>query len=47
LDHAIKSARRLNGGEVQWKQALNGVEISVPDSQRDALDTIIELTVGQ
>ena len=47
LDHAVKSAWRLNGGEVQWKQAANGVEISVPDSQRDPLDTIIELTLGQ
>jgi alpha-L-fucosidase len=46
LDQAVKSARRLNGGEVQWKQAANGVEISVPDAQRDPLDTIVELTVG-
>jgi alpha-L-fucosidase len=49
LNYAVKSARRLNGGEVQWKQAGNGngVEISVPDSQRDPLDTIVELTVGE
>ena len=47
LDHTVKSARRLNGGEVQWKQAVNGVEISLPDSQRDPLDTIVELTVAR
>ena len=39
-----KSARRLNGGEVQWKQTDGGLEISVPTSQRDPLDTIVELT---
>jgi alpha-L-fucosidase len=47
LDQAVKSARRLNGGEVRWKQAANGVEISLPESQRDPLDTIVELTVGR
>jgi alpha-L-fucosidase len=47
LDHPVKSARRLNGGEVRWRQGTNGLEISVPDSQRDPLDTIIELTVAQ
>ena len=39
-----KSARRLNGGEVQWKQTDGGLEISVPTNQRDSLDTIVELT---
>jgi hypothetical protein len=47
LDHTVKSARRLNGGQVQWKQAADSFEISVPDSQRDPLDTIFELTVGE
>jgi hypothetical protein len=39
-----KSARRLNGAEVQWKQTDGGLEISVPTNQRDPLDTIVELT---
>jgi hypothetical protein len=47
LDQAVKSARRLQGGEVHWKQAANGIEISLPESQRDPLDTIVELTVGR
>ena len=47
LDHPVKSARRLNDGEVRWRQGTNGLEISVPVSQRDPLDTIIELTVAQ
>jgi len=47
LDQAVKSARRLSGGDVQWKQTANAVEISLPESQRDPLDTIIELTVGR
>jgi alpha-L-fucosidase len=46
-NQTVKSARRLNGGEVQWKQAANRVEISLPDSQRDPLDTIVELTVAE
>jgi alpha-L-fucosidase len=41
----VKSARRLAGSAVEWKQTDGGLEISVPSSQRDALDTIIELTV--
>ena len=46
MNHAVRSAHLLKGGEVQWKQAANSVEISVPTAQRDPLDTIIELTVG-
>jgi alpha-L-fucosidase len=45
LDHAVKSARRLKGGEAQCKQTAGGLELRVPDNQRDRLDTIIELTV--
>lgn len=45
LSQTVKSARRLNGEEVQWKQSASGIEISVPESKRDPLDTIIELTV--
>jgi alpha-L-fucosidase len=41
----VKSARRLAGGAVEWKQTDGGLEISLPSSQRDALDTIIELSV--
>jgi hypothetical protein len=41
----VKSARRLNGGEAQCKQTASGLELSVPESQRDRLDTIIELTL--
>jgi len=47
LNHTVKSARGLNGAEVQWKQAANGMEISVPDRQRDSLDTIVELTIAE
>jgi len=45
VKQTFKSARRLNGGEIQWKQTDSGLEISLPATQRDALDTIIELTV--
>jgi len=47
VDHPVKSARRLHGGEVQWRVAANGIEISVPEGERDPLDTIIELTLAQ
>jgi hypothetical protein len=46
LNRTVKSARRLGAGEVQWKQTADSVEISVRPSQRDPVDTIIELTVG-
>jgi len=45
LDHAVKSARLLKGGEAQCKQTAGGLELCVPDNQRDPLDTIIELTL--
>jgi alpha-L-fucosidase len=45
LKQTVKSARRLHGGDVQWKQTANGLEISVPLNQRDAVDTIVELRV--
>jgi alpha-L-fucosidase len=44
LKEHIQSARCLNGAEVEWKQSESGLEISVPTKQRDALDTIVELT---
>jgi hypothetical protein len=47
VKHTYKSARRLNGGEVQWKQTDGELEIAVPANQRDPLDTIVELTTGQ
>jgi alpha-L-fucosidase len=46
LNRTVKSARRLGVGEVEWKQSVDGVEISVRPSQRDPVDTIIELTIG-
>ena len=46
LEQAVKSARRLNGGEVKCKQKSTSLELSVPENQRDPLDTIIELTLG-
>jgi alpha-L-fucosidase len=46
LNRLVKSARLLKGGDVHWKQTANGIEVSIPLSQRDPLDTIIELTVG-
>lgn len=45
VKQTFKSARRLNGGEVQWKQTDGGLEISMPAQERDPLDTIVELTV--
>ena len=47
LTQSIQSARRLNGdGEVKWKQTATGIEIAVPEGQRDSLDTIVELTIA-
>jgi alpha-L-fucosidase len=46
LSQTVKSARLLKGGDVQWKQGAVGIEISVPDAERDPLDTIVELTVA-
>ncbi len=46
LGQAVRSTRLLKGGDVQWKQTANGVEISVPAAQRDPLDTIVVLNVG-
>ena len=45
LKQTCQSARRLNGGEIQWKQTDALLEISVPANQRDPLDTIVELTI--
>ena len=45
LDRKVKSAQLLHGGEVRWKQLPEGIELSLPQSKRDPLDTIVELTV--
>jgi alpha-L-fucosidase len=45
VKQTFKSARRLNGAAVQWKQTDGGLEISIPAQQRDPLDTVVELTV--
>ena len=47
LEKSVKSAQLLHGGEVHWKQTMNGLEISVSESRRDPLDTILELTVAE
>ena len=45
LDRKVRSAQLLHGGEVQWKQLPKGIELSVPESKRDSLDTIVKLTL--
>ncbi len=47
LNHVVRSAHLLKGGDVQWKQTATGIEISVPMAQRDSLDTIIEMTLAE
>jgi len=45
VKQTFNSARCFNGAPVQWKQTDGGLEISIAAGQRDALDTIVELTV--
>ena len=44
VQQRFKSARCFNGAPVEWKQTDGGLEISIASGQRDALDTIVELT---
>lgn len=39
----VQSAKALTGGTAQFKQSEGGIEITLPASDRDAVDTIIQL----
>lgn len=43
----ILSAKNLTGGKVTFEQGSAGVSITVPDENRDAVDTIIQLDVDR
>jgi len=46
IGEKIVSSSVLNGGDVSVKQTENGVEIFVPEHNRDKYDTIVMLEVG-
>lgn len=45
LTKKVKSARLLGGNDVKWSSDSAGTSIWVPASQRDPLDTIVEVTL--
>lgn len=45
LEPTVKSACRIDGSDVRWKQSDTALEISMAPNQRDPLDTVVELTL--
>jgi alpha-L-fucosidase len=46
LKAKVKSAKALTGGEVTVSQTAEALDITMAKSQRDVVDTVIELTLG-
>jgi alpha-L-fucosidase len=43
IPHRIVASRNLGGGELSVKQAGDAIEVSVPPSDREAIDTVVAL----
>jgi alpha-L-fucosidase len=47
ISETVKSARVLTGGEAKVAQTLGALSVTLPPTQQDPLDTIIELTLDR